>query len=244
MCCVIAALFALGPRAAILIWWLVDQVRWNPAFDTFLLPLLGFLILPWTTLMWVARLPGRRRRLRLRLARASGSRSTCSAGSAAATRTATGSGRRGTRPRGERVVRTNLTADDVADLLEAPVVAILATRRADDTTMLSPVWFEWRDGGFNVWASASDKGKVGHIERDPRVSIVVANSEWPYKGDRGPWRGPPERRGLLRRPRPNGPALLRRRGRGGASPSRSRRPGVVIRIEPGELRAWDYEDEV
>jgi hypothetical protein len=21
------------------------------------------------------------------------------------------------------------------------------------------------------------------------------------------------------------------------------RPGVVIRIEPGELRAWDYEDE-
>jgi PPOX class probable F420-dependent enzyme len=79
-------------------------------------------------------------------------------------------------------VRTNLTADDVADLLEAPIVAILATRRADDTTMLSPAWFEWRDGGFNVWASASDRGKVGHIERDPRVSIVVANSEWPYKG--------------------------------------------------------------
>ena len=58
MCCVIAALFALGPRAAILIWWLVDQVRWNAAFDTFLIPLLGFLILPWTTLMWVLVFPG------------------------------------------------------------------------------------------------------------------------------------------------------------------------------------------
>ncbi|MFL5724839.1 MAG: hypothetical protein ACJ765_01910 [Chloroflexota bacterium] len=58
MCCVIAALFALGPRAAILIWWLVDQLRWNAAFDTFIWPLLGFLVLPWTTLMWVLVFPG------------------------------------------------------------------------------------------------------------------------------------------------------------------------------------------
>jgi hypothetical protein len=58
MCCVIAALFALGPRAAILIWWLVDQLRWNAAFDTFLWPFLGFLFLPWTTLMWVVVFPG------------------------------------------------------------------------------------------------------------------------------------------------------------------------------------------
>ena len=36
-------------------------------------------------------------------------------------------------------MRTNLTADDVADLLEEPLVAVLATRRPDDTTLLSPV---------------------------------------------------------------------------------------------------------
>ena len=53
MCCVIAALFALGPRSAILIWWLVQPARWNLAFDTFLWPFLGFLVLPWTTLMYV-----------------------------------------------------------------------------------------------------------------------------------------------------------------------------------------------
>ena len=57
MCCVVAALFALGPRAAILIWWLVQPVRWNEAFDTFLWPLVGFLILPWTTLMYVLVFP-------------------------------------------------------------------------------------------------------------------------------------------------------------------------------------------
>ena len=58
MCCVIAALFALGPRAAILFWWLVDQLRWNAAFDSFIWPFLGFLILPWTTLMYVVVFPG------------------------------------------------------------------------------------------------------------------------------------------------------------------------------------------
>ena len=33
MCCVVAALFALGPRAAILIWWLVEPLRWNAAMN-------------------------------------------------------------------------------------------------------------------------------------------------------------------------------------------------------------------
>ena len=53
MCCAIAVLFALGPRAAILVWWLFDQLRWAAAFDTFIWPFLGFLFLPWTTLFYV-----------------------------------------------------------------------------------------------------------------------------------------------------------------------------------------------
>src|SRR4051812_36363808 len=58
MCCVVAALFTLGPRAAILLWWLVQPIRWSETFDTFLWPLVGFLILPWTTLMYVLVYPG------------------------------------------------------------------------------------------------------------------------------------------------------------------------------------------
>jgi len=57
MCCAIAVLFALGPRAAILVWWLFDQLRWGAAFDTFIWPFLGFLLAPWTTLMYVAVFP-------------------------------------------------------------------------------------------------------------------------------------------------------------------------------------------
>jgi len=58
MCCLVALLLLLGPRAGILVWWLVDQPRWERAFDTFLIPLLGFFLLPWTTLAYVLVFPG------------------------------------------------------------------------------------------------------------------------------------------------------------------------------------------
>jgi hypothetical protein len=54
MCCAIAVLGILGPRALILFWWLTDPVRWGLVFNNqILLPALGFLFLPWATLMYV-----------------------------------------------------------------------------------------------------------------------------------------------------------------------------------------------
>jgi PPOX class probable F420-dependent enzyme len=79
-------------------------------------------------------------------------------------------------------MRTGLRPEDLGDFVEQPLVAVLATRRQDDSILLSPVWFEWRDGRISLWAVSMDDGKVRHILRDPRVSIVVANSDWPYKG--------------------------------------------------------------
>ena len=92
MCCLIAALFMLGPRAAIFIWWLIEPGRWSLAFDTVLWPIVGFLVAPWTTLMYLAVFPGGIDGSTTS-GSASASPSTCSAGSAAATRTATGSNR-------------------------------------------------------------------------------------------------------------------------------------------------------
>ena len=51
--CLFLSLLLFGPRVVILFWWLVEPLRWSAAFDTFILPLLGFLFLPWTTLMYV-----------------------------------------------------------------------------------------------------------------------------------------------------------------------------------------------
>ncbi len=54
MCCVVALGAIIGPRVAIVFWWLLDPLRWAVAFaGGFLWPVLGFLFLPWTTLVFV-----------------------------------------------------------------------------------------------------------------------------------------------------------------------------------------------
>jgi hypothetical protein len=57
MCCLFTALVLGGPRAAIVVWWLLAPVRWGATFDTFILPFLGFLFFPFTTLMYVLVFP-------------------------------------------------------------------------------------------------------------------------------------------------------------------------------------------
>ncbi len=54
MCCFITVLLLLGPRAAEIVWYIVDPARFNLAFNTLLVPCLGFIFLPWTLLMYVA----------------------------------------------------------------------------------------------------------------------------------------------------------------------------------------------
>jgi len=58
MCCLLTTLLLLGPRAGILVWWLLDNARWSVAFESWIWPLLGFLFAPWTTLAYVLVIPG------------------------------------------------------------------------------------------------------------------------------------------------------------------------------------------
>ncbi len=58
MCCILTVLLLVGPRAAILVWWLLNPARWQFTFPTFIVPLLGFLLLPFTTLAYVLVAPG------------------------------------------------------------------------------------------------------------------------------------------------------------------------------------------
>jgi hypothetical protein len=55
--CFLLTLIFLGPRVGILFWWLLERGRWDAAFDSVLWPILGFILLPWTTLMFVAVAP-------------------------------------------------------------------------------------------------------------------------------------------------------------------------------------------
>jgi hypothetical protein len=56
--CLIILLLVLGPRAVIVAWWFLEPVQWSATFSTFLIPVLGFVLLPWTTLMYVLVAPG------------------------------------------------------------------------------------------------------------------------------------------------------------------------------------------
>ena len=136
-------------------------------------------------------------------------------------------------------MRTGLAVGDLGGLLERPLLATLATYRRDGLVLLSPVWFEWRDGGFNI-AIGRDDVKARHLRRDPRASVVVAEAEPPLRGL--------EIRGRARL-LPQSPEVDRRiveRYIGAARTDEylaTLPPGTLVRLEPGELRAWDFADE-
>ena len=66
-------------------------------------------------------------------------------------------------------------------LLEAPSAAVLTTYRRDGTALVSPVWFRFAGGVFEV-VIAEDDIKLVHLNRDPRCSLVVFESVPPFRG--------------------------------------------------------------
>lgn len=135
-------------------------------------------------------------------------------------------------------MRRDLRLEDLGDLLELPLLAVLATRTADGGVLLSPVWHEWRGGGFNVSTGADDV-KVRHIRRDARISIVVCEPVPPYRGI--------EVRARARVASTADTEVMRRiaaRYLGEADAEAwVDADDVLIRIEPGVLRAWDFTDD-
>jgi PPOX class probable F420-dependent enzyme len=140
-------------------------------------------------------------------------------------------------------VRKDLAVEELGDLLELPFNATLATYRRDGSVLLSPVWHEWRDGGFSIFTGASDV-KVRHIERQGRAAAVVSDNAVPFRGIEVSGtptieRDPAFVRATLER--------IARRYLGDAEAevymATLVAPNVVIRLTPGRLRTWDFADE-
>lgn len=136
-----------------------------------------------------------------------------------------------------------LGPDDLGDLLEQPLVAVLATYRRDGSVLLSPVWHQWRDGGFDVAVGPNDV-KLKHLGRDPRASIVVYEHEPPYRGleVRGEARLVPG--GALDALHSMALRYLGPEGGPAYVESVSARDTVLVRLEPGGVRGWDFADDV
>jgi PPOX class probable F420-dependent enzyme len=133
-----------------------------------------------------------------------------------------------------------LGPEDLADLLEQPLVAVLATYRGDGGVLLSPVWHQWREGGFDVVVYAKDI-KLTHLRRDPRASVVVYEHAPPYRGL--------EVRGQARLSSEGSAeaiAAMAVRYLGpedGPLYAATVTDSVLVRLEPEHVRGWDFADD-
>jgi len=103
---------------------------------------------------------------------------------------------------------------------------------------VSPVWFRWADGAFEVVIAEGDV-KLGHLARDPRCALLVFEAAPPFRGV--------EVRGTGElvdcdvtsiRADIAGRYLGERDGDRFAAERRSK-PGVLLRLAASEPRVWD-----
>ena len=133
---------------------------------------------------------------------------------------------------------TEAWIEGVRSLLEAPSPAVLTTYRKDASALVSPVWFRWHEGAFEVVIAEGDV-KLRHLAADPRCVLVVFEAVRPFRGV--------EVRGVAELVDCDvGPAREAIAGRylgdaDGArfAEERSSRPGVLLRLVPDGPRVWD-----
>lgn len=126
----------------------------------------------------------------------------------------------------------------VRTLLEAASPAVLTTYRQDGSAAVSPVWFRWAEGAFEVVIAEGDV-KLRHLGRDPRCVLVVFEIVPPFRGVEA--RGAPELvPGDMTSAREEiaGKYLGAEAGRRFAAERRAK-PGVLLRLHDPEPRVWD-----
>lgn len=138
-------------------------------------------------------------------------------------------------------MRKDIPLDELADWLALPLVAVLATYRRDGSVLLSPVWHRFRDGGFDVVCFPGDI-KLKHLRNDPRASFLLYDHAPPL-------------RGLELRTEPTlsdleGIEVIRDMAyrylgeeNGDAYVATVGTQFVLVRLEPGSLRTWDFEGD-
>lgn len=127
--------------------------------------------------------------------------------------------------------------DDLSSLLQAPSAAVLTTYRQDGSALVSPVWFRWHAGAFEVVIAEGDL-KLRHLARDPRCALVVFEAVRPFRGIEV--RGTPE---LVECDVSSVRADIAGRYLGPADGARfaaeRNKPGVLLRLAAESPRIWD-----
>ena len=139
-------------------------------------------------------------------------------------------------------MRRNLRPEELGDLLQLPLNAVIALFRRDGSVLQTPVWHEWTGTTFRFYIPAGDR-KIAMLSRDPRISLVVADSAYPFRtmqveghanvttdGFRHVARGIAGRYVAAHDPTTTVEEYI------------GPQDGVVVEILPSTLRAWDYAD--
>jgi Pyridoxamine 5'-phosphate oxidase len=140
-------------------------------------------------------------------------------------------------------MRRGLSPADLGDLLELPLVAVISLAKPDGTVFSRPVWQRWEDGRFVIQLPAGDR-KIAMLERDPRLTILLAENAFPYRAIEVRGRASLTTDGYHRRAieicRPYVEAY------DPATPVEdylSVEAGVIVEIEPEVQNCWDYADD-
>jgi PPOX class probable F420-dependent enzyme len=132
---------------------------------------------------------------------------------------------------------TDAWMEKVRSLVDAPSPAVLGTYRKDGSAFVSPVWFRWNDGAFEVVIAEGDV-KLRHLAANPDCILVVFEAVPPFRGVEV--RGTAE---LIA-----GDVAAARReiaGRylgedaGARFAAERTKPGVLLRLAAREPRVWD-----
>ena len=126
----------------------------------------------------------------------------------------------------------------VRSLLEAPAPAVLTTYRQDGSAFVTPVWFRWLDGAFEVVVAEGDV-KLRHLARDPRCVLIVFEVVRPFRGVEV--HGVAE---LVAGDVTEARAAIAGRYLGASdgehfAAARKTKPGVLLRLVPDSPHVWD-----
>ena len=139
-------------------------------------------------------------------------------------------------------MRRGLEPEDLGDLFEQPLTAVISLARPDGTVFSRPVWHRWEGGRFVMQFPAGDR-KIALLERDPGITVLLAEDAFPYRAI--------EVRGRVRMTRDGyherGAAINDRYvaafdPRSPVEAYLSTEPGVIVEVDADVTTCWDYAD--
>jgi hypothetical protein len=140
-------------------------------------------------------------------------------------------------------MRRGLSPAALGDLFDLPLAAVLSIAQPDGTVFSRPVWHRWQSGRFVIQFPAGDR-KIAMVERDGRVTVLLAENAFPYRAI--------EVRGRARlsddRYRERAIEICRRyvEAYDPETPVESyvsAAPGRIVEVEAEVMHCWDYADD-